>query len=230
MVGHLKRLIEENTQKEKQRRHTELALLQAQINPHFLYNTMDTIIWLIESGEIAKAVTMINSLSNFFRFSLSRGQSIITLAEEEQHITSYLEIQQMRYRDLMEYEIDIPEEMKRYTLPKLTLQPLVENALYHGIKMKRRKGHIHVCGFVREGRVILTVRDDGVGMTPERLCALKNSLEDGGRDGFGLRAVHQRIQILFGREYGLQFESAPDEGTTVTVTIPMHTNDKEANA
>ncbi len=230
MVGHLKRLIEENNEQEKQRRHAELALLQAQINPHFLYNTMDTIIWLIESGDIAKAVTMINSLSNFFRFSLSRGQSIITLAEEEQHIKSYLEIQQVRYRDLMEYEIDIPEEIKKYTLPKLTLQPLVENALYHGIKMKRRMGSIRVSGRVEDGKVILEVKDDGMGMTEEKLAALRESMADGGREGFGLRTVHQRIEILFGSEYGLTLKSEIDAGTIVTVTIPMRINEREAEA
>lgn len=115
MVGRLKQLIEKNAAQEKQRRRTELALLQAQINPHFLYNTLDTIVWLIESGEIGGAVTMVGSLSNFFRFSLSRGQNVITLAEEEQHIRSYLEIQQMRYRDLMEYTIEIENQLNNYT-------------------------------------------------------------------------------------------------------------------
>jgi len=221
MVGHLKRQIDKNTEQEKQRRRTELALLQAQINPHFLYNTLDTIIWLIESGEISEAVTMVSSLSNYFRFSLSRGKNVITLAEEEQHIRSYLEIQQMRYRDLMEYEIDIPDQLKYFLLPKLTLQPLVENALYHGIKNRRRKGFIHVTGRTQYERMILEVADDGPGMTEERLEEVRASLADGRREGFGLRTVHQRIQILFGGEYGLAVESTPDIGTRIIVTIPM---------
>jgi two-component system sensor histidine kinase YesM len=223
MVGRLKLQIEMNIEQEKQRRRTELALLQAQINPHFLYNTMDTIIWLIESGEISEAVTMINSLSNYFRFSLSRGQNVITLAEEEQHIRSYLEIQQIRYRDLMEYEIEIPEQLKNFILPKLTLQPLVENALYHGIKKSRRQGVIHVTGREQNGCLVLEVADDGIGMTRERLDAINTSLKDGRCEGFGLRTVHQRIQILFGGEYGLSVESMPDAGTRVSVTIPMQT-------
>jgi len=223
MVGHLKRQIDKNTEQEKQRRRTELALLQAQINPHFLYNTLDTIIWLIESGEITDAVTMVSSLSNFFRFSLSRGKNVITLAEEEQHIRSYLEIQQMRYRDLMEYEIDIPEQLKHFILPKLTLQPLVENALYHGIKNRRRKGFICVTGRVQSDRIILEVTDDGPGMTQERLDEVRETLEDGGHEGFGLRTVHRRIRILFGREYGLTVESTPGVGTRVVVTLPMQT-------
>ncbi len=227
MVGRLKQLIDMNTEQEKQRRRTELALLQAQMNPHFLYNTLDTIIWLIESGEINDAVTMVCSLSNFFRSSLSRGQNVITLAEEEQHIRSYLEIQQMRYRDLLEYEIDIPDQVKTFILPKLTLQPLVENALYHGIKSTRRKGFIRVTGSIVDECLVLEVADDGCGMTPERLNALRASLVDGSNEGFGMRTVLQRIQILFGNEYGLTVESTPDVGTRVIVTIPMQTIDKE---
>lgn len=221
MVGRLKLLIDKNTEQEKQRRRTELALLQAQINPHFLYNTLDTIIWLVESGEIEQAVRMIDNLSNFFRFSLSRGQNVITLAEEEQHIRSYLEIQQMRYRDLMNFSIDIPDSLKHFILPKLTLQPLVENALYHGIKIKRRQGFISVTGKAQNGHLILEVADDGSGMTEERLNSVRASIEDGTSEGFGLRAVHQRIQLLFGGEYGLTVESQADIGTKVVVTIPM---------
>ncbi len=230
MVGRLKQLIEKNAEQEKQRRGTELALLQAQINPHFLYNTLDTIVWLIESGEISSAVTMVDSLSNFFRFSLSRGKTVITLAEEEQHIRSYLEIQQMRYRDLMEYKIDIPDHMKNFILPKLTLQPLVENALYHGIKIRRRKGLIKVTGRMQEDSLILEVTDDGSGMTEERLSEIRASLAQEMSDGFGLRTVHQRIQIFFGGDYGLAVESTPDVGTRITVTIPIQTIDKEMRA
>ncbi len=227
MVGHLKRQIDKNAEQEKQRRRTELALLQAQVNPHFLYNTLDTIIWLIESGEIMEAVKMVGSLSNYFRFSLSRGKNVITLAEEEQHIRSYLEIQQMRYRDLMDYDIAIPDHLKSFILPKLTLQPLVENALYHGLKNRRRKGFIHLTGRAQNEALILEVVDDGPGMTEERLNEVRASLREGKREGFGLRTVHQRIQILFGGEYGLEVESLPDIGTRIIVTIPMKTSDKE---
>ncbi len=230
MVGRLKQQIDKNAEQEKQRRRTMLALLQAQMNPHFLYNTLDTIIWLIESGEINEAVTMISSLSNYFRFSLSRGQNVITLEEEQQHIRSYLEIQQMRYRDMMEYEIDIPDELKCYILPKLTLQPLVENALYHGIKISRRKGFIHVTGRAQGSYLILEVTDDGFGMQKERLDAVRASLVTDSREGFGLRTVHQRIQILFGKEYGLTIDGAPDAGTKVIVTMPMKKNDGEMKA
>ncbi len=223
MVGHLKRQIDKNSEQEKQRRRTELALLQAQINPHFLYNTLDAIIWLIESGDMTESVTMVSSLSNYFRFSLSRGKNVITLEEEEQHIRSYLEIQQVRYRDLMEYEIDIQDQLKYFILPKLTLQPLVENALYHGIKNRRRKGFIRVTGRAQNDNMILEVEDDGPGMTEGRLAEVRAYLADGGHEGFGLRTVHQRIQILFGGEYGLTVESTADVGTKIIVTIPMLT-------
>ncbi len=227
MVGRLKWQIDKNTEQEKHRRGTELALLQSQINPHFLYNTLDTIVWLIESGEIGGAVKMVASLSNYFRFSLSRGKNVITLEEEEQHIRSYLEIQQMRYRDLMDYEIDISDQLKNFVLPKLTLQPLVENALYHGIKNRRRKGLIRLRGRAENENVILEVADDGRGMTKERLEEVRNSLTGGKSEGFGLRTVHQRIRILFGGEYGLALESTPDVGTRIFVIIPMQTSDKE---
>jgi two-component system sensor histidine kinase YesM len=227
MVGRLIWQIQKNTEQEKQRRHAELALLQSQVNPHFLYNTLDTIVWLIESGEINGAVKMVASLSNYFRFSLSRGKSVITLEEEEQHVRSYLEIQQMRYSDIMDYEIDIPDHLKQYIIPKLTLQPLVENALYHGIKNRRRKGVIRLTGREDCGLIILEVMDDGRGMSEERLEEVKASIGDSQGEGFGLRTVHQRIQILFGSEYGLTIESKLDVGTKVIVTIPMKTSDKE---
>jgi len=227
MVERLIKQIEKNTEQEKQRRRTEFALLQAQINPHFLYNTLDTIVWLIESEEINEAVKMVASLSNYFRFTLSRGKNVITIEEEEQHVRSYLEIQQMRYRDLMDYEIDIPDQLKKFILPKLTLQPLVENALYHGIKNRRRKGFIRLTGKAVNGRIILEVTDEGRGMTEERLAEVRASLTEGTNEGFGLRTVHQRIQILFGPEYGLSLESTLDVGTKVIVTIPMKTSDKE---
>lgn len=227
MVERLTKLIRKIAEQEKQRRQTEFALMQSQINPHFLYNTLDTIIWLMESGEINAAVKMVVSLSNYFRFSLSRGKNVITIEEEEQHVRSYLEIQQMRYRDLMDYEINIPDRIKKYILPKLTLQPLVENALYHGIKNRRRKGTIRLTGRTEGDRIMLEVTDDGIGMPEERLKEIRASLNDEKSKGFGLRTVHQRIQILFGPEYGLSLESKQGSGTKVIVTFPMSTSEKE---
>ncbi len=221
MVTHLNELIAKNKNEEIHRRNAELALLRAQINPHFLYNTLDTIIWLIETGDLEKSVQMVNSLSNFFRFSMNRGKDVITLEEEKKHILSYLEIQQIRYRDVMDYQIDIPGELGRYCLPKLTLQPLVENAIYHGIKLKRGKGKIEVTGRQEGDCIILTVSDNGAGMPTERLAELRRALRDDRVLGFGLRAIHKRLQLMFGDDYGIvDIFSTQGDGTQINVKIP----------
>ena len=259
MIVRLNAQIEQTTQKQASLRRAELALLQAQINPHFLYNTLDTIIWLIEAGKTLEAEEMVSNLSSFFRHSLSRGEDVITLKEEEGHVRSYLQIQQARYKDVMRYSIDIDpglreeeqhvcsylqiqqaryKDIMRYTvniapeaeevlLPKLTLQPLVENALYHGVKLKRALGCISVTGRAEGGDILLRVADDGVGMTPERLEQLRSSRDSGERVGFGLATVDERLRLLFGPDYGLSIASREGEGTTVTVRIPRRT-EKEA--
>lgn len=220
MVERLKAQIEENTQKQASLRRAELALLQAQINPHFLYNTMDTIIWLIEAEKSQEAVEMISNLSAFFRHSLSNGKDIITLREEERHVRSYLQIQRVRYQDILHYTINIDPALHDLLIPKLTLQPLVENALYHGIKMKRGVGDIYVTGRAEGGDVLLQVTDDGVGMPPERVEQLRDAMTRGERLGFGFSTVHERIRLLFGSDYGLSLSSREGVGTTVTVRIP----------
>ena len=200
----------------------ELALLQAQINPHFLYNTLDTIIWLIEADKPQEAEEMVSDLSAFFRHTLSKGKDVITLAEETEHIRSYLQIQQARYKDILRYTIDMAPEVLTAALPKLTLQPLVENALYHGVKLKRAMGHIYVMARREEGNVLIQVTDDGMGMTPERLQELRQAMETGERVGFGLATVNERLRLLFGPEYGLDLSSRQGVGTTVTIHIPYH--------
>ncbi len=220
MIARLGAQMKESQQRQESLRKTELALLQAQINPHFLYNTMDTIIWLIEAEKTEEAVDMVSNLSDFFRHSLSKGEDVITLEEEERHVRSYLQIQHVRYKSVMDYTVDIDPALHPALIPKLTLQPLVENALYHGIKLKRSVGMIQISG-KREGSIIvLQVADNGVGMTAERLEALRRAMESNTRVGFGLSAVHQRLQLQFGREYGLSIASQDGIGTTVTVRIP----------
>lgn len=208
-------------------RQTELKVLQAQINPHFLYNTLDSIIWLAESGEKEQVVQMVSSLSDFFRTTLSKGRDYITIQEEETHIRSYLKIQQFRYRDILEYEIQIPREMSQYPILKLTLQPLVENALYHGIKNKRGVGRIRITGKEEPERLVLCVQDDGIGMKPEQLAGVRDMTggrsDDASRSsGFGLFNVNQRLQLNYGAEYGLRIDSTYGEGTAVTVVIPKN--------
>jgi two-component system sensor histidine kinase YesM len=224
MVDQLNALIAQSKQEQASLRKAELALLQAQINPHFLYNTLDTIIWLIETEQYEQAENMVTNLSAFFRTSLSQGRDIITLSEEENHIRSYMEIQQIRYRDILQYKIDISPEIGIYKLPKLTLQPLVENALYHGIKCKRSPGSILVKGRPSGSDILLAVTDDGPGISARELEALRASLHGSGRLGFGLATVHERIRLLFGEPYGLTIDSREGAGTTVTVRIPQNTS------
>lgn len=208
---------------ESKMRRADLRLLQEQINPHFLYNTLDTIVWLIEGNDSDKAVNMVMSLSEFFRLVLSKGKEYITIQEEEMHIRSYLEIQQVRYHDILDYEIHIDPELYRYQILKLTLQPLVENSLYHGIKYKRAKGSIIVTGTMSEGKIRLKVEDNGVGMNPEELENLQNEISKPCKDtgkGFGLANVNERIRMNFGVEYGMTIESVSGRGTCVEIVIP----------
>lgn len=210
----------ENVRQEKEMQHlTELQLIQAQVNPHFLYNTLDTIVWLIEGGMTDDAVEMISSLSIFFRTSLSKGNDIIPLSEEERHTLSYLEIQQYRYRDILEFEINIPKELSGILVPKLSIQPLAENALYHGIKNRRGKGKILIEGREEEDALVLTVSDNGQGMTPERLHEVQEAIRTGERAGFGLAAVAERIALYYGPGYGMKIFSEEGKGTTVEIRL-----------
>ncbi|MDY3248761.1 MAG: histidine kinase [Candidatus Choladocola sp.] len=229
MVEKIGNLVEGIRVEQLNLRMTEQKLLQAQINPHFLYNTMDTIIWLAEDNQNEQVIMMVTALSDFFRTTLSRGKDYITVEEEESHIRSYLQIQQFRYQDILEYEIDIPPELYRYQILKLTLQPLVENALYHGIKNKRGKGRILVSGEEKDGKLIFSVTDNGMGMTPERLKQIRKEMNQDIRGtaepaGFGLYNVAQRIRLNYGTDYDIWVESVYGVGTEFTVTIPAIKN------
>ena len=219
MAGRISTLVE-NIKKEEEMQHlTQLQLIQAQVSPHFLYNTLDTIVWLIEGGQEEDALDMISNLSVFFRTSLSKGNDVIPLYEEERHTLSYLEIQKSRYRDIMEFEIQIPESIRNVQVPKLTLQPLAENALYHGIKNKRGKGMIHIEGEDLGEDILLRVSDTGQGMTPERLREVQEAIRTGERAGFGLAAVSERIRLYYGPDYGMKISSTEGEGTVIEVRL-----------
>ena len=231
MVERIGNLVEDIQVEQKNLRTTEQKLLQAQINPHFLYNTLDAIIWLAEAGEKDQVITMVTALSDFFRTTLSKGRDYISVEEEESHIRSYLQIQKFRYQDILEYEIDIPEEMYEYKILKLTLQPLVENALYHGIKNKRGMGRIRVSGHMDSGYLVFLVSDNGRGMTQEKLAEVQaemNSdyLKEHNSDpsGFGLFNVVQRIKLNYGPQYGVWLSSVYGEGTEARVEIPAIKN------
>lgn len=218
------RLLRQVQQEQIQLRKAELMVLQSQINPHFLYNTLDAITWLAESGDQETVVNMVGSLSGFFRTSLNQGKDIVTLAEEAQHIRSYLEIQKIRYQDILDYRIDIPDEFGDVKIPKITIQPLVENALYHGIKNKRGGGHILVTAQRDEEDLRISVRDDGVGMDKERLRQVREGIfekEPGERDIYGLFNVNERIRLYFGDDYGITVTSVKGEGTESVVRLPI---------
>ena len=207
MVKEIETLIEDIHKEQENAKDAELRLLQEQINPHFLYNTLDAIIWMTESGENQKAIQVIQELSSFFRISLSKGQSEITIRNEREHVKSYLEIQHYRYQDIMDYEIDFEEEILDYHIQKLTLQPIVENALYHGIKNKRGQGLIKVCGRLDGKDIVFNVEDNGIGMNEEELEKLRSMIAgyliQDYQSGFGMANVEKRLQMLYGTSYGM---------------------------
>ena len=226
MIGKIKELLNSKIKEQENLKRAELRALQAQINPHFLYNTLDTIIWMAESKKTDQVVKIVSALSNFFRISLSKGADWITIGEEVERIKSYLTIQKMRYRDILDFKIEVDENVSENTILKLILQPLVENALYHGIKNKRGGGTI----FVRARRkdrdeVLLEVEDNGIGFTPEKVTQLRAELEDESGDiklesGFGIGNVNKRIRLYYGEPYGLSIQSEYSTGTRVSLVIP----------
>jgi len=226
MIGKIKELLDSKIKEQEELKKAELRALQAQINPHFLYNTLDTIIWMAESKKTDQVVKIVSALSNFFRISLSKGMDWITIGEEVERIRSYLTIQRMRYRDILDFKIEVDEDVAENTILKLILQPLVENALYHGIKNKRRKGTINVRARRKgEDEVLLEVEDDGIGFTPEKLARLRAELDDDSGDiklesGFGIGNVNKRIRLYYGKPYGLSIQSEYTTGTCVTLVIP----------
>ena len=225
MAEQITALIEDIRTEQIYNRNMELKLLQAQINPHFLYNTLDNIIWLTEADRKEDVVSIVMSLSQFFRTTLSGGRDIIPLSEEISHVEAYLQIQQFRYRDILSYRIELPEEVRQVPVIKMTLQPLVENALYHGIKNRRGMGEICITAGKDGEDAVIRVTDNGIGMKPEELEYLQ-ALADGKQkasadnSGFGIANVAQRLKLNFGDRYGLDIESTYGEGTTITVHTP----------
>ena len=223
MAGRLQGLIDENRREQENLKKSELRALQAQINPHFLYNTLDAIVWLAEAGQSKEVIHITRALSDFFRISLSQGKDWIPLSEEIKHLTGYLTIQKIRYRDILDYEIEIPEELYHIQVLKLVLQPLVENAIYHGVKHRRGRGLVKVSGGFENSMLVLRVQDNGAGMTPERLEQVRRGLGANSAEsaGYGLFNVNKRIQLYYNLPQGIEIESAPGVGTTVTLRVPL---------
>ncbi|MGN0983420.1 MAG: sensor histidine kinase, partial [Gemmiger sp.] len=219
MVRRIQHLMATVREEEINLRKTELKALQAQINPHFLYNTLDSIAWMCERGKNADAVQMVHALARLFRISISKGHELIPIAREIEHAESYLQIQKYRYKNQFTYHFSVDPDCLDFFCNKITLQPLIENAITHGLDLLVDEGHIEVT-VRREGDDILfTVSDNGVGMAPEQVDAIMQR-EPSDRTGIGLKNVNDRLRIYFGEGYGLRIDSVPDEGTTVTVRMP----------
>lgn len=220
----IERLMKEIMEEQNERRKSELAALQSQINPHFLYNTLESITWMIESGKNQDAVFMISELAKLFRISLSRGKTIISIKDELQHCRNYMNIQKYRYKERFETEYDISEEIYSFCTVKLILQPILENAIYYGVgdMDKDEDPRIVVRGWKQEQDIYIAVSDNGIGMRREDveniLTGNQKAIKHG--SGVGLINVHTRIRLMFGKKYGLIVESEPDEGTTVTIHLP----------
>ena len=216
------KLMQEIVCEQNERRKSELDALQSQINPHFLYNALDSITWMIEGERNDEAAFMISQLAKLFRISLSKGHTIISVKDELQHAQSYMNIQRVRYKDAFSVTFDVEPELEKYCAVKLTLQPILENAINYGVDPMDDCGEIRVCVRKEGELLVLSVEDNGIGMSEEEVELL---LTDNNRvpkhgSGVGLINIHNRLQILFGKEYGLVIESEPDEGTKVSIQIP----------
>ena len=235
MADRLESLIERERHNQEHLSKAELRTLQAQINPHFLYNTLDTIVWQAESGKADEVVRLTRNLSDFFRISLSSGADWIPVNQELKHVSAYLSIQKIRYRDILDYDVDQLEGLEEVYMLKLLLQPLVENALYHGIKNKRGGGRISVKVEKQNRTMTFTVKDTGKGMTPEQLKEVEMLLKENisnvqtamepGHSGFGLRNVDMRIRLYYKKQTGLILQSGP-QGTEVSFSIPFRTREE----
>lgn len=225
MAFKLERLMAENIREQENLKKSEMRALQAQITPHFLYNTLDAIVWLAETRQSEEVIQVTQALSDFFRTSLSNGRDWISIEEEVRHLEGYLMIQRVRYRDILQYEIEIDETLGQQKILKLLIQPLVENALYHGIKERRGGGKVTVCARRNGGNLCVSVQDNGHGMTPGQLAQIREALQRSepldSESGYGLYSVDQRIKLHYGQPTGLVVESGERQGTTVRFTVPL---------
>ncbi len=222
-VEQLRKLMQDILVEQEEKRKSELDALQSQINPHFLYNTLDSIVWTIEDERYEDAIFMITELASLFRISLSKGKNIIRVEEELRHARNYMNIQKMRYKNLFSVEYDVDPEILACCTVKLVIQPLLENAIYYGVQSMDGDGEIRVRGRRQGDDILLEVEDNGMGMpeeTVEKLLKEDNRVRKKG-SGVGLFNVHSRIRLRFGPDYGLTIESCPDEGTTVRIRMPF---------
>ena len=219
MVLRIQQLMSTVREEEINLRKTELKALQAQINPHFLYNTLDSIAWMCEQGRNSDAVRMVHALARLFRISISRGHEFIPIARELEHAESYLQIQMYRYKNQFTYAFDVDPDCLGYYCNKITLQPIIENAINHGLDLMVEEGRIDVVVRSEGEDIVFSVRDNGVGMSAEQIEAIMHS-DASDRTGIGIRNVNDRLQIYFGKNYGISISSEPDVGTCVEIRMP----------
>lgn len=221
MTHRIHELMEQNIREQEAKRKSELKALQSQINPHFLYNTLDSIIWMAEGKKNEEVVLMTASLARLLRQSISNEDELVSIGQEIEYARGYLTIQKMRYKDKLEFQIEVEPSILHIRLIKLVLQPIIENAIYHGLKYKESKGLLCVRGFMKNGNAILQVIDDGVGMDQETLDHIYEKHKvNYHSNGVGVYNVQKRLQLYYGSEYGITYESKVGEGTTATITIP----------
>ena len=221
-VEQIRQLMQDIVVEQEEKRKSELDALQSQINPHFLYNTLDSIVWMIEGERYEDAVFMITQLASLFRISLSRGKTVISVEDELKHARNYMNIQKVRYKNIFEVRFDIDPEILQCCTVKLVVQPLLENAIYYGVEGMDGEGEIHVKGYRKEDDIYIEVSDNGLGMPQdmvEQLLTDNNRVRKHG-SGVGVINVHNRIRLRFGKPYGLEIESMPDEGTTIRIHLP----------
>ncbi len=226
MTAQIKSLMKQVVEEQESKRKSELSALQAQINPHFLYNTLDSVIWMAENGKHHDVVKMVTSLARLFRISISRGRNVITVKEELSHAENYLTIQKMRYKDQFEYRFEIDDEVLNYKTQKLLLQPIIENAIYHGIRQMVDEGEIVIRAYAKDDILYFEVEDNGLGMSESvRKDILKrhDQIDDGAVrvGGVGVTNVFERIKLMYGEDFGIDIESEIEEGTKITLSIPV---------
>ena len=226
MVDSIKRLIDQVYVLQIKEQEAEFTALQSQINPHFLYNTLECIHWQALADGSKNASNMVKALARFYRVSLSSGKLLISIDEEGKLINNYLIIQNMRYSDIVKLNVNIHKEYYDVLIPKMTLQPLVENSIYHGIKIKNGlKGEIYLSAIADENKIIVSLSDTGVGMNQEEIDTINNSISIFDESsGYGLRNVNKRIEMAFGREYGLFYRKNEKGQTTVDISLPRRVN------
>ena len=225
MVSRIQKLIKEKQNEQDLKRKSDLDALQAQINPHFLYNTLDSIVWMAECGQNEEVIQMVDALAMLFRISTSGGRNLISLEDELSHAQNYMLIQKHRYTNQFDFEITVDKELKKLMVPKIILQPLIENSIYHGVRYLVDPGIIRITAKKKGDLLYVYIYDNGNGLTEEELKNIWNKKPNKNK-GVGIQNVQDRIRLMMGKKFGLRYESKKEEGTTAIITLPVVRNEE----